>query len=225
MLVVTSGANADFSGNASVVSDYDYRGIAQTAEDPAFQGTFAYAHESGLYASLWGSTLDWGEESEADVELDWVVGYTAPLGESGLTFDGGLLFYHYPGLSAANFLEFYGGFSFDAFKIKLSYSDDFAGVDESGWYLDGGWSYSWENGWKVLAYAGCSFGDAFDEDTGPAVGFEDYFNYGIGTGYTWNQLYFELKGVGTDLSEPYQIEEGVFANDFRAIFSVTWNLP
>jgi len=224
-LLLASTATAGFSGTATVTSDYDYRGIAQTAEDPALQGSLAYAHESGFYASAWGSTLDWGEGSTADVELDYVAGYASAIGDSGVTWDAGLLFYHYPGLSSANFLEFYGGFSFDAFRIKLSYSDDFAGVGESGWYLDGGWSYSWDNGWKVLAYAGYSFGDAFDEHTGPAVGFADYFNYGIGGGYTWKKLYFELKGVGTNLSEPHKIDKGVFANDFRAILSVTLNLP
>jgi len=50
-------------------------------------------------------------------------------------------------------------------------------------------------------------------------------NYGFGFGYTFKKLYFELKGVGTDLSSPYKVDDGVFANDFRAVLSVTLALP
>jgi uncharacterized protein (TIGR02001 family) len=226
--LAASIAVAEFSGAANVTSDYDYRGIAQTATDPALQGSLVFQHDNGFYASVWGSSLDWGDGSDADIELDYTAGFSREIGTSGVNWDAGLLYYHYPGLSAANFLEFYGGFSYASIIVKLSYSDDFAGVGESGWYLNAAWSHGWENGWNVLVYGGYSFGDAFDDNQGhegPAIGFPDYINYGIGAGYTWNKLYFELKGVGTDLSAPHRVNDNVFANDFRAVFSLTLALP
>ena len=49
LLCVAGVATADdsphqFSANVSLVSDYLYRGISQTSEDPAVQGGFEYAH-------------------------------------------------------------------------------------------------------------------------------------------------------------------------------------
>lgn len=221
------GAYADFSGTISLTSDYDYRGFSQTADDPAVQGSLDYAHDSGFYASVWGSSLDWGSDSDAYLELDWIAGYSAGIGTSDVSYDVGLLFYHYPGLSSANFLEFYAGLSWSLFEVKLSYSDDFAGVDASGWYADGSVGYEWDNGFSLFAYGGYSFGDAFDEDEGgPPFGSPDYWNYGFGAGYAANDhVYLEVKGVGTDLDGPYKIDDGVFDNSFRAIASITVSFP
>jgi uncharacterized protein (TIGR02001 family) len=40
-----------------VVSDYRFRGISQTDKDFAVQGGLTVSHESGLYASVWGSSV------------------------------------------------------------------------------------------------------------------------------------------------------------------------
>jgi uncharacterized protein (TIGR02001 family) len=225
LTLISATANAGFSGNISLTSDYDYRGFSQSAEDFAVQGILEYGHDSGFYACAWGSTLDWGQDSDADIEVDYIVGFSREFGESGISWDVGYLAYTYPGLSSVNFGEFYGGFNWDAFSLKLSYSDDFAGVGQSAWYLDGGYRYKWESGWSVLVYAGYSFGNAFDRNDGMAFGFPDYWNYGVGVAYSLSRLYFEAKVVGTDLSAPFEIDSGVFANDLRGIFSVTLSLP
>lgn len=227
LMMVSSIVAADFSGTVGVTSDYDYRGIAQTATDPALQGSLDFTHDSGFYASAWGSTLDWGDDSDADIEIDYIVGFSRQFGTTGLAWDAGVLAYTYPGISSANFVELYGGFSFKFFDIKLSYSDDFAGVGASGWYLNGGLGHEWENGFAVLAYAGYSFGNAFEdhEHRGPAIGFPDYWNFGFGFGYAIKNLHFELKGVGADLRSSHRVDSGVFANDLRAVLSVTLAVP
>lgn len=227
LLLCSSETPAEFAGTLTPVSDYDYRGFSQTAGDPAIQGSLNYTHESGFYATVWGSTLDWGDDSDAKVELDWIAGYAGEIGSSGVTWDAGLLYYHYPGLSAANFLEFYAGFGWKLFSVKLSYSDDFAGVGASAFYADGSLGYEWNNGFSLFLYGGYSFGNAFEtHDGGPAFGAPAYWNYGAGVGYSpGDHLYFELKGVGTDLDGIYKIDEGVFDNSFRTIASVTVSFP
>ena len=225
LTVFSTSASADFSGTASITSDYDYRGFTQSAEDFALQGSFDYSHDNGFYASVWGSSLDWGKASDADGEVDLVVGFSKAIGDSGVSWDVGYIEYLYPGLSSANFGEIYGGFSYNNFSLKLSYSNDFAGVGDSGWYVDAGYGYEWENGWSVLAYGGYSFGDAFSFEDGLGFGSPDYWNYGAGVGYTFKQLYLEAKLVGTDLDGFYEIDRGVFANDLRATFSATVSFP
>jgi uncharacterized protein (TIGR02001 family) len=221
LAMVSCTAGAGFSGTATITSDYDYRGISQTDSHPALQGSVLFNTDIGFYASAWGSSLDWGPDSDADIEIDYFGGFTREFGDSGLSWDLGVLAYTYPGLSSANFIEYYGGLVYEGFNIKGSYSDDFAGVGESGWYVNGGYTYKWESGFSAFVYGGYSFGNAFDAETGPAVGFPAYWNYGVGVGFTSDRLYLELKGVGTDQKDPYKISSGVFANDYRTLITVT----
>jgi len=223
---LSSVAVAQFAGSVTVVSDYDYRGYSQTDGDWALQGSAAYSHESGLYGSVWASSLDWGPDSDADIEVDWVLGYTSELGDSGVNYDVGFLYYDYPGLSEADFLEIYAGLSWSLFRVKLSYSDDFAGFGSSGWYLDGGVAYDWDNGLGLFAYAGYSFGDVFSYGEGLPFGAPDYLNYGLGGKYTiGDHVTLDARVVGTDQTGIYRIEDGVFENDARGIVSVSVSFP
>src|SRR3546814_20629222 len=44
-------------GEAKEVSDYRYRGISRSDEDPALQASVTVQGDSGLYAGVWGATL------------------------------------------------------------------------------------------------------------------------------------------------------------------------
>ncbi|WP_246450553.1 TorF family putative porin [Sphingomonas rhizophila] len=88
------------SGGATLVSDYRFRGISQTDKRFALQGTITVAHSSGLYASLWGSSIDDYVAAGADQELDLIAGYKKTLGST--TFDIGVLYYYYPGSHGAD---------------------------------------------------------------------------------------------------------------------------
>ena len=63
-----SDAGFTFAGNVALTTDYRYRGITQTFNDPALQGGFVLSHETGLYAGVWGSNVDFG--GTAHLELD-----------------------------------------------------------------------------------------------------------------------------------------------------------
>ena len=45
------------NGTATVVTDYRFRGISQTDKNAAIQGSITVTHESGLYATVWGSSV------------------------------------------------------------------------------------------------------------------------------------------------------------------------
>jgi uncharacterized protein (TIGR02001 family) len=223
---VSSVALAQFSGTVAVTSDYDYRGYSQTSGDMALQGSVNYSHDSGFYAFAWGSTLDWGPGSDADIEVDYVVGFTNAIGDTGVNFDVGFLYYDYPGAGASDFLEIYGGLSWNIFKIKVSYSDDFAGLGASAWYVDGGATYAFENGLSLFGYAGYSFGDVFETSEGRPFGAPDYFNYGVGVAYTVSErITLDVRAVGTDQSGDFRIDDGTFENDFRGLGTVTISFP
>ncbi len=88
------------TGGADVTSDYRFRGLSQTDRHVAVQGTATVTHQSGLYASFWGSSIDDYIANGSDAELDLIAGYKKTV--SGTTIDGGMLYYVYPGNGHAN---------------------------------------------------------------------------------------------------------------------------
>lgn len=84
------------TGNASLVTDYRFRGITQTYKKPAFQGGIDYSHTSGFYAGNWNSNISEGAGFPAgNLEMDFYGGFKKSWGDWGL--DVGAIYYLYPG--------------------------------------------------------------------------------------------------------------------------------
>lgn len=118
------------TGNLSLVSDYQFRGVSQTNEDPAIQGGFDYAHASGFYLGTWASNVDSNFVKNANIEMDFYGGYSGKVSDD-LSYNVGLLKYYYPGNSIdADTLEAYAGATWKWFNVKLSYqlSDNWFGA-------------------------------------------------------------------------------------------------
>jgi uncharacterized protein (TIGR02001 family) len=128
-----------FTGNLTVASDYRFRGISQTYEDPAIQGGFDYAHSSGFYVGNWNSNVSDRVISGGNLEMDFYGGYKFEIAPD-VAADVGILQYYYQSAEEYNTTEVYFGASWKWLSAKYSYaiSDDVFGVvDADGsWYLD-----------------------------------------------------------------------------------------
>ena len=126
--------DSPISANIGFVSDYQYRGFSQTKENMAIQGGFDYAHDSGFYAGVWGSNVDWLDKGS--LEVDVYGGFANSIGDFG--YDVGLLQYVYPGGEvggqSADTTEAYIGLSwkFLTFKYSYSFTDLFGAADSDG---------------------------------------------------------------------------------------------
>jgi len=129
-------ANAELSANVAMSTDYVWRGFTQTLGDPATSGGFDYAHESGAYAGIWGSNVDFG--TTANMEFDAYAGYAADVAE-GVGIDVGVIRYMYPDEGALNWNEVYGSVSYMGATLGLAYSDDVYGGDVDGIYYSAGY--------------------------------------------------------------------------------------
>jgi uncharacterized protein (TIGR02001 family) len=105
------------SGGATLVSDYRFRGISQTDKRAAVQGTFTLSHKSGLYATVWGSSIADYVENGSNQEIDLIAGYSKTFGNTKI--DGGVLYYYYPGS---------GGINSDFFEPYVNVSQTFGPV-------------------------------------------------------------------------------------------------
>ena len=54
--------------NVGVVSDYIFRGVSQTGEDPAIQGGVDLTSGS-FYAGAWASNVDFGDKTDAEIDV------------------------------------------------------------------------------------------------------------------------------------------------------------
>ena len=116
-----TGGGLDLSGSISLLSDYRFRGVSRSDEDPAAQAQLTVSHGSGLYAGVTGTTLkgldsfrlrDLGFQDLGDVELDLYAGYGAQLG-GGFSLDAGLLYYVFAGgEGATDYAEPYASLSY-----------------------------------------------------------------------------------------------------------------
>jgi uncharacterized protein (TIGR02001 family) len=127
------------SGNVAVYSDYSFRGVSQTQRDMALQGGIDYNHESGLFAGLWGSSVDFGD---AYLEMDYYGGYEGAI--DAFSYKAVATFFYYPDAGAFNDWEFAGLFGYDFGFLSTSAgligSPDYFGGLGTGFYVPMGFA-------------------------------------------------------------------------------------
>jgi len=93
--------------NLTAVSDYRFRGLSLSDRKPALQADLTVSHKSGVYASVFASTIDeYGQDTDgkgATVELDYTAGWA--FAAAGLDFDVAASAYTYPGGVGVNYVE------------------------------------------------------------------------------------------------------------------------
>ncbi len=118
------------TGNVGLYSQYIFRGVSQTNEEPAVQGGIDWTHKSGLYLGTWASNVSWLSDGNSDVssslEWDFYGGYKLAL-PADFTADFGVIYYWYPGsfpsgYVKANTTEVYVGLAWKWLSAKYSYS-------------------------------------------------------------------------------------------------------
>lgn len=84
------------SGNVSLVSDYNFRGVSQTQGKPTFQTTLDFTHKSGAYLGLFGSGVSHAAYNNGSgSEVDVYGGYRLAL-DADTNIDAGLVTYWFP---------------------------------------------------------------------------------------------------------------------------------
>ena len=141
-----------YTFNLAGTSDYVFRGISQTDNDPTMQGGIDLAYGI-LYAGWWASGLDFDVFlNDAEVEMDWYGGIKPTWGP--VTFDLGAIYYTYPGASYVTIL----GPDLNYWELKASvsgtihkdlalgaivyWSPDYFGETGSVWTIEGNSAYT-----------------------------------------------------------------------------------
>lgn len=152
----------EVSFNASIVSDYRYRGISQSRLQPALQGGADYVNNpTGFYAGTWLSSIRWISDAGGGDDVEWDL-YAGKRGDitKDVAYDVGVLSYVYPSNNlnpSANTTEVYGQLSYGPVYAKYSYAvtNLFGVADSKGsGYLDLGGNFDVGNGYTINVHAG-----------------------------------------------------------------------
>tara|TARA_B100000073_G_scaffold330805_1_gene319587 strand:+ start:1170 stop:1874 length:705 start_codon:yes stop_codon:yes gene_type:complete len=201
----------DFSANVTLTSDYSFRGISQTAEEPAIQGGLDWDSGTGFYLGTWGSNVNFGDGDETSMELDVYAGYAGSL--NGLDYDVGFIYYIYPGANSNlnyDFWEIYGSLGYDfevaSFSAGLAYTSDNFGDTGDGLYLMSGLSIPLSDMFSLDASLNYY-------DVEPSFG-DDYFDWIIGATLSIDWFDANISYIDTDISN-------LDAADSRVVFSIS----
>ena len=192
--------------NVGLFSQYIFRGLTQTKEDPALQGGVDFTHSSGFYLGAWGSNISWlkdaGAYDRSSLELDLYGGYSNTIGD--ITYNVGVLQYYYPGkqaavggkdlgLKRAETTEVYGSLAYKWLSAKVSVvaSNGAWGYDNADgtYYAEVNANYPiGETGYTVIGHVGRQ------DFTGKSAGTEgvvknsvySYTDYKLGLSKAWS---------------------------------------
>jgi uncharacterized protein (TIGR02001 family) len=189
-------AQPEVAFNIGVVSDYVFRGASQTGEDPAIQGGVDATFGGGFYAGAWASTVDFGDDTDAEVDL--YGGYRTEA--AGYALDFGVLGYFYvnePSGADFNFVEFKAAASRAIGPATVGaavyYSPDFFGADDSATYLEANAAYALADKWTVSGAVGHQWLDVSG----------DYTTWNLGLAYALtDHLAVDVRYHDTDVDGP-----------------------
>jgi uncharacterized protein (TIGR02001 family) len=257
LLALTSGALADgyggsvkdapadegrkftYSFSITGTSDYVFRGISQTDNDPTIQGSVGIGYGI-FYAGAWGSGLDFDAiYNDAELEVDWTAGIKPTWGP--LTFDFGIIYYTYPGegyyafpAGDLNYLEYKAGVSGSPFTnatlgATVYFSDDSFAETGQVWTVEGTAAYTFAAIGPVTPTISALVGHVESEDDTYFAfnGFDSYTYWNAGIALVVDKLTFDFRYWDTD-AEDFNSSALSCINgycDSRFVFSATVALP
>lgn len=221
-----------FSMNAGGTSDYVFRGISQSWEDPAAQGGVD-ATCGMFYAGVWGSKVDFVrpnhsyDDGDANLEIDLYAGIKPTWGP--LTFDLGVIYYMYPGgddLPGAelDYVELKGGVSgtWNNFALggTLFWSPEYTGETGNTLTLEGTAGYTFKAIGPVTPTVSALIGTVQFLDSN----FDnlDYVYWNAGLALAIDKFTLDFRYWGTDNDG---ICDGWNLCDDRFVFSAKVTLP
>jgi uncharacterized protein (TIGR02001 family) len=236
------GRKFTYSFNIGATSDYVFRGISQTDNDPTIQGGIDLGYGI-LYAGWWASGLDLEAGlNDAKVEMDWYGGIRPTWGKA--TFDLGVIYYTYPGSGPIlplvtypdlNYVELKAGVSGEVVKnltagATIYWSPDYFAETGSVWTFEGVAAYTFHQvGVFTPAITGTVGYQTSSDDTYDTWnGFSDYWYYNAGLALTVEKLTFDFRYWGTSNASNAVSDTLTCINDFcdsRFVFSAKVVLP
>lgn len=204
------------TGSATLASQYRFRGLSQSNNQPVIQGSMTVSHASGLYVSVWGSSASSNSyvNSPIDIggtEIDVYGGFAKELGRSGVKADVGVYGYLYPGSKSinngvsANYYELYGSLAKTlgpvAAKVGVYYAPAQKVFNLSAFSRTRNNTYVYGELSAAVPGTPITLHSHIGHTGGGFNYFKPYLDYSVGAGVTWKALTLDASLVGTNISK------------------------
>lgn len=198
LLLVSTSVMADWSSTVTLASDYLFNGVSQTDESPALQGSIDWSGQKGLYAGVWGSNVDFGDDT--NLEADLYFGYYTALNES-LNLDVGVAQYTYHGAnysSDGNYAELYAKWNVGATDLNFWYAWDYFGTGAGHYIVMLNHTFTINDDVNILV--GVDKSTSLDDDKWEwEPGESSYVHWQVTSNFSTHDFNFSLGVHGTDL--------------------------
>lgn len=224
-----------YSFSITGTSDYVFRGISQTDNDPTIQGAINIGYGI-FYAGVWASGLDFDAAgyTGTQIEADWYAGIKPTWGP--LNFDFGVIYYTYPGgipsaLPDLNYVELKAGVSGSPFTnatvgATVYYSPDSFGETGPVWTVEGTAAYTFAaiGPFTPTVSGTVGYVDSEDADYAAFNGFDSYTYWNAGVALAVDKFTFDFRYWDTDAPETAASCVNSYCSE-RFVFSATVALP
>lgn len=198
-LTVCLPASAEWSVTVTGVSDYLFNGVSQTMEDPALQGSIDWAGESGFYAGAWASNVDFGDDT--NLEVDVYAGYYQDIND-WINLDVGAAHYSYHGASYSDegdYTEAYMKWGFGNTALNVWYAWDYFGTGAGHYIVMLNQTIPVNDDFSVLL--GIDRSTSLDEDEYNWEGDDSYIHWQAMANFTYAGFDIGVGVHGTDLDD------------------------
>ena len=121
------------SGSMSAVSNYRYRGVSLSHNDPAAQAAIVYDDPQGWYAGAFASTVRIGNPTANEVQGIFFAGYARTM-PFGATFEAGIVYSGFTGPTSYAYPEVMLGATYDRINARMHYSANYYGRGADAFY-------------------------------------------------------------------------------------------
>lgn len=192
--------NAALQRQVALVSNYVFRGISQTNNNPALQGGLVYfILNSSAYISVWGSNVSFVDSraQPVTVEADTVIGVAKTINKD-LNFDIRLSRYNYPGASNNSYNELNAFLNYSVITSQISYSNDEYARGKSGLYYNLGLNYPIPSKYLFNLESVRISGGVGYFDLPVSVGLQSYQDYSVAITKSTTHLVYSIQWTDTN---------------------------
>jgi uncharacterized protein (TIGR02001 family) len=208
--------SAQMSGSLTLVSNYRYRGVSLSHNDPAAQFALVYDHAQGWYAGAFASTVDIGLSSKRELQGIFFAGY-AQSTPSGLSWEVGTDYSAFTGGRSYGYPEVYVGFTYEGLSGRLYYAPRYYGQDESAVYGEINGAQRLADRIRLLAHVG-----VFRNRGSSVYGVPDHVvDAKLGLGFDFDRFNVELSWVGISSSYAGYTISGVRSRN-GPVLAISW---